>query len=93
MSEKHELKESTTNTFIGWAVIILSFIAGSVFILIFGQIESQNDSYDTVYVWSGVMVAIGLGIILNGLLFGYLILKVSSILQYHEQRSITNIAE
>ena len=91
MTEKHELKESRTNTFIGWVVIILSFIAGCVFILIFGQVETQNASYDTVYVWSSIMVAIGFGIILNGLLFGYLILKVSSILQYHEQRTMTNI--
>lgn len=94
MSEtQHHLRESTTNTFIAWVVMILGCIAGIAFIVLFGQIEARNDNLDIVQVWSGKIIAVGIGIIMNGLLFGYLLLKVSSILQYYEQRKITNIAD
>ncbi|ENU92456.1 hypothetical protein LF296_07570 [Acinetobacter vivianii] len=94
MSEtQHHLRESTTNTFIAWVVMILGCIAGIAFIVLFGQIETRNDNLDIVQVWSGKIIAVGIGIIMNGLLFGYLLLKVSSILQYYEQRKITNIAD
>ncbi|WP_343579115.1 hypothetical protein [Acinetobacter sp.] len=94
MSEtQHHLKESTTNTFVAWAVMILGCIAGIAFIVLFGQTEVRDDNLDIVQVWSGKIIAVGIGIIMNGLLFGYLLLKVSSILQYYEQRKITNIAD
>ncbi|KYQ84100.1 hypothetical protein AWW72_11040 [Acinetobacter sp. NRRL B-65365] len=94
MSEtQHHLRESTTNTFIAWVVMILGCIAGIAFIVLFGQIETRDDNLDIVQVWSGKIIAVGIGIIMNGLLFGYLLLKVSSILQYYEQRKITNIAD
>ncbi|MCU4390800.1 hypothetical protein KTH73_08700 [Acinetobacter courvalinii] len=94
MSEtQSQLRESTTNTFIAWIVMILGCIAGIAFIVFFGQIEVRNENLDIVQVWSGKIIAVGLGIIMNGLLFGYLLLKVSSILQYYEQRKITNIAD
>ena len=94
MSEtQHHLRESTTNTFIAWVVMILGCIAGIAFIVLFGQIETRNDNLDIVQVWSGKIIAVGIGIIMNGLLFGYLLLKLSSILQYYEQRKITNIAD
>ncbi len=94
MSEtQHHLRESTTNTFIAWVVMILGCIAGIAFIVLFGQIETRDDNLDIIQVWSGKIIAVGIGIIMNGLLFGYLLLKVSSILQYYEQRKITNIAD
>lgn len=94
MSETQpQLRESTTNTFVAWGVMILGCIAGIAFIVLFGQIEVRNENLDIVQVWSGKIIAVGLGIIMNGLLFGYLLLKVSSILQYYEQRKITNIAD
>lgn len=94
MSEtQSHLRESTINTFIAWIVMILGCIAGLAFIVLFGQIEVRNENLDIVQVWSGKIIAVGLGIIMNGLLFGYLLLKVSSILQYYEQRKITNIAD
>jgi len=94
MSEtEHHLRESTTNTFVAWLVMILGCIAGIAFIVLFGQIEVRNDNLDIVQVWSGKIIAVGIGIIMNGLLFGYLLLKVSSILKYYEQRKITNIAD
>ncbi|RPE31680.1 hypothetical protein EC846_1147 [Acinetobacter sp. BIGb0102] len=94
MSEtQHHLRESTTNTFVAWVVMILGCIAGIAFIVLFGQIETRNDNLDIVQVWSGKIIAVGIGIIMNGLLFGYLLLKVSSILQYYEQRKITNVAD
>ncbi|WP_038344327.1 hypothetical protein [Acinetobacter sp. A47] len=94
MSEtQDQLKESTTNTYVAWTVIILGCIAGIAFIVMFGQVEARNDNLDIVKVWSGKIIAVGLGIMANGILFGYLLLKVSSILQYYEQRKITNIAD
>lgn len=94
MSEtQDQLKESTTNIYVAWTVIILGCIAGIAFIVMFGQVEARNDNLDIVKVWSGKIIAVGLGIMANGILFGYLLLKVSSILQYYEQRKITNIAD
>lgn len=94
MSEtQDQLKESTTNTYVAWTVIILGCIAGIAFIVMFGEVEARNDNLDIVKVWSGKIIAVGLGIMANGILFGYLLLKVSSILQYYEQRKITNIAD
>ncbi|VXA57371.1 conserved hypothetical protein [Acinetobacter proteolyticus] len=78
--------ESTTSTLIAWTVILLGFIAGIAFILLFGQVEARNEDLDIVYEWSGKIIAIGIAIIANALLFGYLLLKISSLLKYHERK-------
>ncbi len=78
--------ESTTNTLVAWTVILLGFVAGIAFILLFGQVEARNEDLDIVYEWSGKIIAIGIGIITNALLFGYLLLKISSLLKYHERK-------
>ncbi|QQD94441.1 hypothetical protein JCR18_19800 (plasmid) [Acinetobacter baumannii] len=68
----------------GWVLIALGFIAGFLFILAFGRIEVAS-YYGKETVWSGVMIATGIGIILMDLA-GYLFQKVASILRYHENK-------
>lgn len=80
----NQVHESTTNTLVAWIVIFLGFVAGILFILFFGQVEAIDENLEVVYEWSGKMIAIGLGIIVNSLLFGYLLLKISSLLKYNE---------
>lgn len=65
-----------------WCVILFGIVLGVAFILSYGKVETRNDNLDIIQVWSTPMVTIGLFIIFNGLLFGYLLLKISSIL-YH----------
>lgn len=67
---------------VAWFVILFGIVLGIAFILSYGQVETRNDNLDIIQVWSTQMVTIGLFIIFNGLLFGYLLLKISSIL-YH----------
>ncbi len=79
------MRESEVCNAIGWVLIALGFIAGFLFILAFGRIEVAS-YYDKETVWSGVMIATGIGIIFNGFLAGYLFQKVASILRYHENK-------
>lgn len=83
MSEsKKPHNESKAATVVAWCVILFGIVLGIAFILSYGQVETRNDNLDIIQVWSTQMVTIGLFIIFNGLLFGYLLLKISSIL-YH----------
>ncbi|MEO4078299.1 hypothetical protein KWF63_02615 [Acinetobacter pittii] len=83
MSEsKKPHNESKATKVVAWCVILFGIVLGIAFILSFGQVETRNDNLDIIQVWSTQMVIIGLFIIFNGLLFGYLLLKISSIL-YH----------
>lgn len=76
--------ESKANTVVAWGVILFGIVLGIAFILSYGQVETRNDNLDIIQVWSKEMVTVGLFIIFNGLLFGYLLLKISSILNHLE---------
>ncbi|KQE45347.1 hypothetical protein APD46_10160, partial [Acinetobacter pittii] len=81
MSEvKKPHTESKATKVVAWCLIIFGIVLGIAFILSYGQVETRNDNLDIIRVWSTQMVTVGLFIIFNGLLFGYLLLKISSIL-------------
>jgi len=85
MSEaKKPHNESKSTKVVAWCVILFGIVLGIAFILSYGQVETRNDNLDIIHVWSTQMVTIGLFIIFNGLLFGYLLLKISSILNHLE---------
>ena len=84
MSAATILKESEACNLVGWAIIVIGIISGGIFIATFGRIEIPSSYYGTRTVWSGVMVATGIGIAINGFLAGYLFQKIASILRYHE---------
>ncbi|RSO30872.1 hypothetical protein [Acinetobacter lactucae] len=76
--------ESKSTKVVAWCVILFGIVLGVAFILSYGQVETRNDNLDIIQVWSTEMITIGLFIIFNGLLFGYLLLKISSILSHLE---------
>lgn len=82
VSKSHS--ESKATSVVAWGVILFGIVLGIAFILSYGQVETRNDNLDIIQVWSKEMVTVGLFIIFNGLLFGYLLLKISSILNYLE---------
>ncbi|MBN6526753.1 hypothetical protein JZM32_01935 [Acinetobacter pittii] len=85
MSEvKKPHTESKATKVVAWCLIIFGIVLGIAFILSYGQVETRNDNLDIIRVWSTQMVTVGLFIIFNGLLFGYLFLKISSILNHLE---------
>ncbi|EXS36183.1 hypothetical protein [Acinetobacter sp. 826659] len=85
MSEvKKPHTESKATKVVAWCLIIFGIVLGIAFILSYGQVETRNDNLDIIQVWSTQMVTVGLFIIFNGLLFGYLLLKISSILNHLE---------
>ncbi|AQV16997.1 hypothetical protein [Acinetobacter pittii] len=85
MSEvKKPHTESKATKVVAWCLIIFGIVLGIAFILSYGQVETRNDNLDIIQVWSKEMVTVGLFIIFNGLLFGYLFLKISSILNHLE---------
>ncbi|EXE90599.1 hypothetical protein SAMN02799632_03663 [Acinetobacter pittii] len=85
MSEvKKPHTESKATKVVAWCLIIFGIVLGIAFILSYGQVETRNDNLDIIRVWSTQMVTVGLFIIFNGLLFGYLLLKISSILNHLE---------
>ncbi len=67
--------ESKSTKVVAWCVILFGVVLGIAFILSYGQVETRNDNLDIIQVWSTEMITIGLFIIFNGLLFGYLLLK------------------
>lgn len=87
MSENNTqgMKESDVCNTIGVILIGLGVVVGFIFILAFGRIEVES-YYSTTKVWSGLMVATGIGIMFNGFLIGYLFQKIASILRYHEDK-------
>lgn len=85
MSEvKKPHSESKSTSVVAWCVILFGIVLGVAFILSYGQVETRNDNLDIIQVWSTEMITVGLFIIFNGLLFGYLLLKMSSILNHLE---------
>lgn len=76
--------ESKATRVVAWCIILFGIVLGIAFILSYGQVETRNDNLDIIQIWSIEMVTIGLFIIFNGLLFGYLLLKISSILNHLE---------
>jgi len=85
MSEvKKSHNESKATSVVAWCVIFFGIVLGITFILSYGQVETRNDNLDVIQVWSTEMITVGLFIIFNGLLFGYLLLKISSILNHLE---------
>ncbi|MBJ9419343.1 hypothetical protein QLG01_08420 [Acinetobacter sp. V89_4] len=82
VSKSHS--ESKATSVVAWGVILFGIVLGIAFILSYGQVETRNDNLDIIQVWSKEMVTVGLFIIFNGLLFGYLLLKISSILNHLE---------
>lgn len=85
MSEvKKPHTESKATKVVAWCLIIFGIVLGIAFILSYGQVETRNDNLDIIRVWFTQMITVGLFIIFNGLLFGYLLLKISSILNHLE---------
>ncbi|PPC07829.1 hypothetical protein SOI76_06955 [Acinetobacter pittii] len=76
--------ESKATRVVAWCIILFGIVLGIAFILSYGQVETRNDNLDIIQIWSTEMVTIGFFIIFNGLLFGYLLLKISSILNHLE---------
>lgn len=81
------MSESEVCDTLGLIIIILGILAGITFILNFGQVEIPRSYYGTEKVWSGVMVATGLGISINGFLVGFLFKKIASLLRYNEVKA------
>lgn len=81
------MKESETCNTIGWLIMTIGVLAGIVFTFSFGRVEIPRSYYGTETVWSGIMVATGIGIIINSFLVGYLFQKIGSLLRYNEQKS------
>lgn len=86
MNDQQGLKESESCNIVGWIIIALGVIGGLVFIFAFGRVEVVTSYYSTEKEWSGTMVAVGFGMMLNGFFGGYLFQKIASILRYHEQK-------
>lgn len=85
MSNESNLHHESFNcNFIGGLIMALGIFSGFIFILAFGRIEIPTQYYGTEKAWSPVMVAVGIGIIINSFIIGYLFLKISSILKYQE---------
>lgn len=86
------MKESGVCNFIGWALLVLGLISGFIFIIVFGRVEIPviigGDYFGTKKTWSGMMVATGIGIMLNGFIVGYLFQKIASLLRYQENKVI-----
>ena len=84
------MNESDVCNFIGWALFAIGLIAGFIFIMVFGRLEVPIEVAGTYYgarkEWSGTMIFVGIGIMFNGFIVGYLFQKVASILRYHEER-------
>ena len=91
MSTATILKESEACNLIGWVIIAIGVISGGIFIATFGRIEVPSSYYGTKTIWSGVMIATGIGIAINGFLAGYLFQKIASILRYHESKKSNDI--
>lgn len=81
---KNKMQESKNCSIIAKIVMLLGTILGICFIFAFGQVQVENEYLESVYVWSGKMIFMGILIILNGFIFGYLLLKLSSILREFE---------
>ncbi|MBJ9720373.1 hypothetical protein I5515_00980 [Acinetobacter calcoaceticus] len=81
---KKSHNESKVTSVVAWCVIFFGIVLGLTFILSYGQVETRNDNLDIIQVWSKEVITKGLFIIFNGLLFGYLLLKISSILNHLE---------
>jgi len=85
------LKESEACIMLGWGIIVLCFLVGLIFIFTFGRVEIPNAYYGSRLVWSGTMISIGVGIMFNGFLLGYLFQKIGSILRYHEDKNLDKV--
>lgn len=72
--------EGSTASFIGNAVIWLSFIASVICVIAFGRVEIPNGPYSTQIQWSTLLVSVYVAAGLNGMFFGYLLAKVGSVL-------------
>lgn len=83
------MKESETCSLIGWAIIVIGIVSGFIFMIVFGRVEIPSAYYGTRTIWSGIMIATGLGISINAFLVGYLFQKIASILRYHETNKDT----
>lgn len=81
---KKSVKESKATSVVAWGVILFGIVAEIAFILSYGQVETRNDNLDIIQIWSKEMITVGFFIIFNRLLFGYLLLKISSILNHLE---------
>lgn len=84
--QQDAIKESETCKMIGWVVMAVGALAGILYIFMFGHVEIEG-TYYTEKVWSGVMVCVGLGIVINSLLVGYFFQKIGSLLAYHENKA------
>lgn len=83
-------KESDVCNFIGWVLFAIGLIAGFVFIMVFGRLEVPIEVAGTYYgtrkEWSGTMIFVGIGIMFNGFIIGYLFQKIASLLRYQEEK-------
>lgn len=80
-------RESLIFRYIAIFVIFLTIILGITFIVAFGFVNYLNKNQQIFEVRSGKMIFQGIVIIFYGLIFGYFLLKVSSILNYVEEKN------
>ncbi|MCM1934633.1 hypothetical protein NCY59_03370 [Acinetobacter radioresistens] len=86
-TQSSTLKESETCNILGWAIMGLGFIAGLIVVFAFGRIEITNEYYRTETIWSMAAIGTAIGIVFNGIIWGYLFQKIASLLRYHENKS------
>lgn len=79
--------ESDVCNTIGWILMVVGFLAGFLFIIYFGKVP-RSGYYSYGEEWSGIMIAWGLAMMINGFLVGYIFQKIASILRYHEKNKI-----
>jgi len=81
--------EGDTASFIGNAIIWLSLISAVICIFALGRTEVSNGFYNTTQ-WNSLLITMFIAGGLNGVLFGYLLAKVGSVLKRLEraQKSI-----
>jgi hypothetical protein len=75
---------SATGT-LGTVLIVLSIVSTCICVMAFGRIRIPSGLYGTQTVWSSTLVMAYVAAGLNGVLLGFVLQKVGSILRHLEQ--------
>lgn len=83
--EEQAPQESSKVTVVGYGIMLLSLVLAGIGIGFFSKVPSQSYSY--VEVWSAVSIFYFVGAGISGIIFGYVITKIGSILAHLEKLS------
>src|SRR5690554_4794143 len=90
--QTERLKEGMRAKTIGIIVIVFSIVSTAICVVAFGQIKVPNSLYGSHTVWSVSLIVVYITSGIGGVLFGYLITKVGSVLVYLAENIDTYIA-